>query len=362
MTFTPIESTVGGLLIGASVAAYAQFQGRISGMSGIMGGVIRGCSEACSLRQKSHHHPQTHQEEFKHKVLYCLGLVVAGCLSFFLGIAPANFMQLGLAWSKLTSFTTIVVMLISGLFVGFGTQLGSGCTSGHMICGVARLSKRSIVATMVFCGVAFVIIKFGGSAAFIASNIMDIPTDQPFMELPSMGRFFMLLSILVPLVGVYVAIVHLFNSNSLDEQTKQTLDFYLPFYNGFVFGCGLALSGMTNPMKVLGFFDIGGAFFDPSLMCVAVGAILPDMFFFQKFIIPRAASGATPYVAPKYHLPSSTDLDWKLITGAVLFGIGWGIGGVCPGPFLTNLGSFNPLFVIYGGGFIGGVFLKDYLL
>lgn len=101
---------------------------------------------------------------------------------------------------------------------------------------------------------------------------------------------------------------------------------------GFIFGIGLALSKMIDPNKVLNFLDVTGNW-DPSLALVMGGALLVTSVTF-KFILKRSH----PIFEDKFRLPTRTDIDLKLIIGAMLFGIGWGIAGFCPGPAVASLG------------------------
>ena len=103
------------------------------------------------------------------------------------------------------------------------------------------------------------------------------------------------------------------------------------FIAGLVFGLGLVISGMSNPAKVINFLDIAGKW-DPSLLFVLGGASV------TTFIGYRLVWGrGSPIIGEAFHLPTRNDVDRKLIVGAVLFGIGWGIGGFCPGPAWTAL-------------------------
>lgn len=104
---------------------------------------------------------------------------------------------------------------------------------------------------------------------------------------------------------------------------------------GLLFGAGLVVSGMSRPEKVLGFLDIGAipqGGWDPSLAFVMAGALLVTI---PGFALARRR--ARPAFDHQFHLPTSRQLDGKLILGAVLFGIGWGLVGYCPGPALTAL-------------------------
>jgi len=100
---------------------------------------------------------------------------------------------------------------------------------------------------------------------------------------------------------------------------------------GLIFGSGLILSGMANPVKVQNFLDFFGSW-DPSLALVMGGAILvtmPGFWLVQK--------RKTPFFNNVFHLPTKTDFDFRLLAGAAIFGIGWGLGGFCPGPAVTSL-------------------------
>jgi uncharacterized membrane protein YedE/YeeE len=99
---------------------------------------------------------------------------------------------------------------------------------------------------------------------------------------------------------------------------------------GIIFGAGLVLSEMVNPEKVQGFLNIFGSW-DPSLILVMGGAVVVTLIS-SRFILRRTA----PVFADSFKLPISTIIDRRLILGAVLFGLGWGLSGYCPGPGLVN--------------------------
>ena len=101
---------------------------------------------------------------------------------------------------------------------------------------------------------------------------------------------------------------------------------------GLVFGCGIAVAGMINPAKVLNFFDIAGTW-DPSLAFVMGGALLVAAAGY-RVVLGRER----PRLDTRFHLPTRNDLDPALIGGSVLFGIGWGIAGFCPGGAIPALG------------------------
>lgn len=123
-TFTPLASLAGGALIGLSAALMLLFHGRIAGISGIAGGLLSGPPKGDVLW----------------RALFVAGLVGAGAVAARL--APAA-LEVGVE-------RPTAALVIAGLLVGFGTRLGNGCTSGHGVCGLSRMSPRSLVATLSF--------------------------------------------------------------------------------------------------------------------------------------------------------------------------------------------------------------------
>ncbi len=106
----------------------------------------------------------------------------------------------------------------------------------------------------------------------------------------------------------------------------------ISLFCGLIFGLGLLISGMANPQKVLGFLDITGLW-DPSLILVMAGAILAALLPFQW-----AKNQSRSLLGQTMQLPDKTQIDRPLILGSLLFGIGWGLAGICPGPAIVLLG------------------------
>jgi uncharacterized membrane protein YedE/YeeE len=103
--------------------------------------------------------------------------------------------------------------------------------------------------------------------------------------------------------------------------------------SGFLFGLGLALSQMVNPVKITDFLDVTGNW-DPSLLWVMGGALMVTLIAFRPILKRR-----NPLYADRFDLPTRSVIDWKLTGGAGLFGIGWGLTGYCPGPAVASLAS-----------------------
>ena len=137
--FTPIPAFIGGLLIGLSAVIMLLFNGRITGISGIMDGIV--------INSKS-------GDRFW-RICFLLGLVLGAFL--FKLFMPDSFIP--------RDGFSLVLLITGGFFVGIGTRMGSGCTSGHGICGIARFSQRSILATVIF-------MVTGGITVYIIRHIM----------------------------------------------------------------------------------------------------------------------------------------------------------------------------------------------
>lgn len=140
--FTPIASAVGGALIGLSATLLLMLTGKVAGVSGILGGLLRAPSKDRSWQ-----------------ALFLAGLILAGVASLWLhpgaiGRAPAF---------------PLSIMVLAGLLVGAGTELGSGCTSGHGVCGISRGSVRSVAATLTF-------VATGVLTVYVVRQLLGVPS------------------------------------------------------------------------------------------------------------------------------------------------------------------------------------------
>ena len=137
--FTPYSAFFGGSLIGLSAALLMYFNGRIAGISGMVAGVF-----------------DLKNSENRWRLFFLVGLIATAVIvNFFALHGEASYSR------------STLLLIISGILVGFGTRMGNGCTSGHAVCGMARLSTRSIVATLIFMGVAILTV-------FITRHLLGI--------------------------------------------------------------------------------------------------------------------------------------------------------------------------------------------
>lgn len=121
------------------------------------------------------------------------------------------------------------------------------------------------------------------------------------------------------------------------------------FLAGLVFVLGLGVAGMTDPTKVLAFLDVGGKF-DPSLMAVMAGGVAVGLVGFRL-----ALRRPRPVLADRFQLPQQTRIDGNLVVGSILFGIGWGLSGYCPGPALASVVTGAPGALLFVGSMLVGM-------
>ncbi|KAI0273353.1 hypothetical protein BC834DRAFT_853436 [Gloeopeniophorella convolvens] len=265
---TPLQSFLGGLALALPVQALLALNGTVFGISGFLHSAARGAPDAAAS---------------------VAGLVLGGLAVGALD--PAG---------PLLHDPAPLPLVLSGLLVGAGTKMGNGCTSGHMICGVSRLSLRSIAATATFCTTASLTAR-----TLHATTLAPAPADA---SLGAHGHALLLGSALLLAAAL------------LARRARRAV----ALLTGAGFALALRLSNLGDPRRVLAFLlTPAHAAFDGSLVWLALGAL------------PLAAA---LYRAGGVRVPPRGRVDARLLVGAALFGVGWGIEGICPGPGLMNFG------------------------
>jgi uncharacterized membrane protein YedE/YeeE len=297
-----MESSLGGVLIGLAAGGLLLHHGRILGVSGMLHG----------LRD------DVHSDDFRYRVTFLAGTALGAYVATLpqLGLHVDEFVGVSLASSEWLA--TLAPIAIAGTLVGVGTKIGHGCTSGHGVCGLGRFSVRSLVNVAAFltAGIATAAILYPRAAQFGVAPLRLPPSLTDFAVKAATA-------IAVPVAATNVA-MHL-NLVSLSQ-----------FVIGGTFGLGLAIGGMTDPAKVLGFLRVASGHWDPSLMCVLGGAVIVSVLSYQIKNTRRA-----PLLAPRFQIPSKKELEPRLVGGGILFGIGWAVAGFCPGPAIANLTSLS---------------------
>ena len=128
--FTPLSATIGGVLIGLAATMLLLTQGRVAGISNIVGGLL-----------------ETNEDDRLWRILFIVGLILGSSTYVFFGENTSN---ININPFQLNDKNHMFFMILGGLLVGFGSQIGSGCTSGHGVCGLGRFSMRSLTATITF--------------------------------------------------------------------------------------------------------------------------------------------------------------------------------------------------------------------
>ena len=284
-TMMPLQACLGGLFIGAACGAYMILVGRIAGNSGVMKALVLGPREPT-------------------KIAFLGGLMGGGAL-----------MKTLLPGAFEAARAPSLAIALSGLAVGLGVALGNGCTSGHGLCGLSRFSLRSLAAVPTFMGVAIVAATVTTYNGTIGSPLPITPTPQPTIDLAAKLA-----------ASLAVAVLPAF---ALKGTLKET---YAGLWVGTCFAVGLSVGGMVRPSVVIN--ALAPVRFDATLWILFMTA-LATTFGLYRVASAVGVSGAS-CLAPG---SSQGAIDAKLLTGAALFGLGWGTGGVCPGPQLVSLAA-----------------------
>ena len=235
------------------------------------------------------------------------------------------------------------IIVLSGFLVGYGTVLGGGCTSGHGICGMSRLSKRSLVSVPIFMGAGIatasitpftppavtIALAAATAAAGIAVNVWSTyraARVTAAASLASQSQASAKGGSGLPLASSSPA-----SPPSFVDQLTNWRELTVAVATGLIFGAGLAVSEMTNPSVVIHFLQLD-ADWNPSLMFV-MGTALPVALVGFYFTFKRDA----PVCGAKFHLPAENKITPSLVGGGILFGVGWGLAGICPGPGVVTL-------------------------
>jgi uncharacterized membrane protein YedE/YeeE len=227
--------------------------------------------------------------------------------------------------SKFISDLSILGFIIAGFLVGFGAKMANGCTSGHGICGLPRKSKRSFVAISLF-------MIFGILTATIRYHIPFLTpssTKHEIWESPTIN--FLILIFSLGSLGF-----NLLNSCRSGEKGKFR-DILVSFGVGCLFCYGLIKSGMLKRHVVIGFLTLSKVW--NYQLSLVLGSAVGINYFTFNFILKNMSR---PKFKSSFDLPTNTKVDKKLCLGSAIFGIGWGLGGICPGPAVIAFYLYCP--------------------
>jgi uncharacterized membrane protein YedE/YeeE len=301
-TFSPMPAVIGGCLIGAASMTMLISSGRTMGFSGITKGLWSG-------------------NDWKWKAAFIASLISASGLSRLAypalhePIAPSN----------------LIRVIAGGMAVGLGSGMANGCTSGHGIVGVSRFSTRSIVATATFMTTAVLTATLTRLSDAYPIPVSPILTHEAAQDFGVVG---------LTMIGFFAA---LFSFTSNEKSPVYSL---INVACGACAGLGLHLGGMSRPSKIASFLDLSHGFsgrWDPSLIFVMAGAHLVAMPVYHAYIKGVWQEGkGTSLRGMKFGLPPTNGkVDAKLVVGAALFGAGWGLSALCPGPAHAGVMSID---------------------
>jgi len=225
-----------------------------------------------------------------------------------------------------------------------------------MLCGLSRLSPRSLIATSIFFTTALLAANFIGGKNLIPACADGIPCYTP--TYPSTAE----LTFMASATALASFTNHFLIPRMLTRSERSRALF--SYLAGLEFGLGLLIAGMADPAKVIRFFAwmTDPSRFDPSLALIILFGIGPSLLSYLSAKPGQPASqGGTekPTLAERWSLPTATvaDIDWRFVAGAVAFGLGWGLSGVCPGPAVLRA-VVQP---IWGSVWMGGYMLGNLL-
>ena len=301
--FPIINTIIGGFFISLSSSIHLLLKGKITGYSGIFFNLLT-------------------RNDFLYNFCFLLGtLITPSYILTFNKSSFTNFENKEYFISDLNIFGFI----FSGLLVGIGSKMGNGCTSGHGVCGIPRLSIRSIVAVCMFMITGITTSTLNSKLNFFSYNSIEIPNIKiPYLEL--IIFLFCLICIILILIidskGIYAK--------------KDLTDHIISFIVGILFAFGLIQSGMIGRHKVTGFLCLNSKW-DYSLLFVLGSAVGFNLITFHYILNLRK-----PIFNKEFIISKNKNIDLKLIIGAGIFGIGWGLGGICPGPSLVTSFYYLP--------------------
>lgn len=362
--FTPASGLIGGGLIGLSAGVLLLGAGEILGASGLASSLLLHPSETLA-------NPAKQWKAVFLCVFFSTSMAISTMenKSLILDVKSVNL--------KLPVVSELGYM-VAGFLVGLGTKLGNGCTTGHGICGMARLSMRSLVYVISFMSTGIISATLCGTGCPLATYLRASP-DYITSQLPNKTSVKVAAIITASLTCMTLGLILRPGDEGRveklgDEQVNNKRKLIPAAFSGAIFAAALAISGMIKPSKIYGFLDLSGiqrGTWDPTLLCVMGAGLVVSMIsyqfvkgysFFGKKNLAKKLTCPVALKSPcgKFEIPTNKKIDAELIMGGSLFGLAWGIGGSCPGPALWLAASGFPMVLYYWlPCFCAGSFLAE---
>ncbi|KAI5298819.1 hypothetical protein KEM55_002891 [Ascosphaera atra] len=322
--FTPIHSAIGAYVLHQGSFGLLRHNGRILGVSGLLRDLLG-------------------------NGLPVIAGMVSSVVPIYLllpGLIP-TYPALELAWRPVLSTMAIAAM------VGWGTKNGKGCTSGHMLCGTMRLSARSLIAVAVFFTTAAI-------TANVAGTIPPVGPD----EAPAYMPVYPSVANLAAMVSIAMAskVINEYIVPEVMAKSKRNYEKIYSFIAGLQMGLGLWIAGMADATKVHRFFSFSDLRnFDPSLGLIMLFGVGPNILSYYKLMKTHGNEEGKmpPTFTSRFAIPTAgvKDIDWRFVVGSFVFGVAWGLRGVCPGNAVTQ-SVVTPIWgALWAAGFYAGSFL-----
>lgn len=362
--FTPIPGLIGGGLIGLSAATLLLFNGDILGAAGLM-------SSFAVAPIKTATEPS---QQWKLAFLAAFALTTRVYVTL---IDKDALKDERLGYSSGLPIVAPLGFILGGFFVGFGTRLGNGCTTGHGICGLARLSTRSLVAVLSFMSTGmFSATGCSKSCPFhpyLRDSYESVAKHLPTETTITIGTVIASLAAGAALPGLLRKAPQNASKTEQDEHDNNKRKIIPSIFSAAFFALGLVISKMTISSKIYGFLNVKGikdGTWDPTLACVMGGGLVVSFISYQWVKGFNAFKNDKALECPlsqkssngHFNVPTNKIIDTKLVIGEVFFGLGWGIAGLCPGPamFLACAGYPNVL-LRWWPSFYVGTFLAEWV-
>ena len=298
---TAMNSIIGGALMALASTLHLYLNGKITGISGALFRCIT-------------------LTDFSYNFSFIIGMIFISSFikCFFDPMVPPKTVDSPIFFESTSKFVgdlSIIGFIIAGFLVGFGAKMANGCTSGHGVCGLPRLSKRSFVAIGLF-------MIFGILMATIRYYIPFLrPSSYAFnvWETPVINIGMLVLSI----AGFCANLWNVYKSGIKDK----VRDILVSFGIGCLFAFGLMESGMLQRHVVIEFLILGKVW--NYQLAFVLGTAVGINFLTFNYILNKITR---PRFKENFDLPTKTEVDNKLCVGSAIFGLGWGLAGICPGP------------------------------
>lgn len=326
---TPVTGLIGGSLIGVGAGTLLLFNGDIMGYSGIFSSTLL--------------HPVKTFEESPWKLTFLASFTWAATV-YMNYIDPSCLDTTG---GTTTPGPSKLGFALGGFLVGLGTKLGNGCTSGHGICGLARYSKRSLVNVLSFM-----------TTGILTTICMSSMGDENPFRTTEANPIYSQAGMLFTVLTIIAALPNLSDQKTLGASLS-----------GAISCIGLAISGMISYSKIQNFLNISALWkksttYDPTLMCVMGSGVITSWISYQFLDNYTCLKNKTkcmtePLADEEFHVPTNTTIDWKLIVGGAIFGVGWSLSCFCPGPALFNVAVGSEGAMIFLFCFVDGAYIAQ---